>query len=189
MQLRKKLAALAVTAGAASLVLAGGPAGASTHPVRPAWTTGREVVHGALYGRAAWIQAGKKNPRVPVRFRGIVRTRGVVGLGSTKSRTHSIRTPDGWFTVRQVSSHSSQKVVNKAICRLQFTLTGTVVMRPRHSTGVFAGATGRGRVRLRFTFNYPRRASGACNYSNSAVPSRHGGLITFRLVMPALTVR
>jgi len=189
MQFRMKLAALVAAGSAASLVLVGGPAGASTHAARPAWTTGREVVHGALHGRAAWIQGGKNNPRVPVKFRGVVHTHGVVGLASSKARTHAIRTPAGWFTVRLTSDHNSRKVLNRAICRLQYTTTSTLVMRPRRSTGAFWGATGHGRVRVKFTFNYPKRRSGKCNFSNSAVPSKHGGLISFRLVIPALTVR
>ena len=189
MQLRMKLATVVVAGSAASLVLVGGPAGATTHAAGPAWTAGREVVYGALHGRAAWNQGEKKNPKVPVKFRGVVRTHGVVGLGSSKPRTHAIRTGAGWFTVRLTSNHNSQKVLNKAICRLQYTSTSALVMRPRRSTGAFAGAIGHGRVRVRFTFNYPKRPSGKCNFSNSAVPSKHGGLISFRLVIPALTVR
>jgi hypothetical protein len=80
-------------------------------------------------------------------------------------------------------------VLNPAICRFQYSVTGTLAVRGRKSTGAFAHARGHGRLRARFTFNYPRRSSGKCNYSNSAVPSKHGGLISFRVVIPALTVR
>ena len=80
MHLRMKLGAVAV-ASPASLALTVAPAMASTQ----ASATGPEVVHGALHGKAAWIQGGKANPKVPVRFRGLVRTRGVAGLGPSKS--------------------------------------------------------------------------------------------------------
>ena len=184
MHLRMKLAAVAV-ASAASLALTLAPAMASTQ----ASATGHEVVHGALHGKAAWIQAGKANPKVPVRFRGLVRTRGVVGLGGSKSRTHTIRTGAGKFSVRVIKTHHSQRVLNPRICRLQYKNSFTFTMNTRKSTGAFAGATGRGAGSIVFTFNYPRRANGTCNYSNSAVPSKHGGLIAFRLVVPSLTVR
>ena len=182
MKLGMKLGVLAL-ASAASLALTTAPAMASTH----ASTTGREIVYGALHGKAAWVQGAKASPKVPVKFRGLVRTRGVVGL-SGNSRTGSLRTPVGKFAVRFIKSHQSQKVLNPRICRLQFTNTFTFAMLGSKSTGAFAGASGRGAGRVRFTFNYPRRPNGKCNYSNSATPSKHGGLISFRVIVPALTV-
>lgn len=183
MHLRMKLGAIAV-ASAASLVLTAGPALASTHTT----TTGPEVAYGALHNKAAWEQGGKQNPKVPVRFRGIVRTHGIVGLGGN-SRTGTIRTPAGKFAVRFISTRNSQKVVNPRICRLQDMTTVTFAVSGRKSTGRFAGASGHGQANVTFTFNYPRRSNGKCNYSSSAVPSKHGGLISFLLVVPALTVR
>ncbi len=184
MHLRMKLGAVAA-ASAASLALTVAPALASTQ----AGATGPEVVHGALHGKAAWIQGGKANPKVPVRFRGLVRTRGVVSLGGSKSRTHTIRTRAGKFSVRVIKERDSQRVLNPRICRLQNKISFTFTMSTRKSTGAFAGASGRGAGTVVFTFNYPRRANGKCNYSNSAVPSKHGALIAFRLVVPSLTVR
>jgi hypothetical protein len=178
-----KLGAVAV-ASAASLALTAGPAVASTQ----ASTTGREVIYGALHNKAAWDQGGKANPKVPVKFRGVVRTRGVVGLGSSKSKTRTLRTRAGKFTVRLSHSHTKAKVLNPAICRLQYAVTAATTMVGSKSTGAFAGATGRGKVRVIFTFNYPKRSNGKCNYSNSAVPSKHGGLISFQLIVPALMV-
>lgn len=187
MHFRMKLGAVAV-ASAASLALAVAPAVAGTMAGTRPSITGREVVYGALHGKAAWVQGSKANPKVPVRFRGVVRTRGVVGLGSSKARTHTIRTRAGKFSVRIIRSRSSQRVLNPRICRMQDTVSFTLAMNSRRSTGAFAGATGRGAGRVRFTFNYPRRPNGRCNYSNSAVPSKHGGLISFLLVVPRLTV-
>lgn len=104
MHLRMKLGAVAV-ASAASLALTLAPAIAPAMASTQASATGPEVVHGALRGKAAWIQGRKANPRVPVRFRGLVRTRGVVGLGPSKSRTHTIRT--GQASSRCGSSRST----------------------------------------------------------------------------------
>ncbi len=184
MHLRMKLGAVAV-ASAASLALTLAPAMASIQ----ASATGPEVVHGALHGKAAWIQGGKANPKVPVKLRGLVRTRGVVGVGPSKSRNHAIRTRAGKFSLRVIKEHDSQRVLNPRICRLQDKISFTFTMNTRKSTGAFAGATGRGAGTIVFAFNYPRRPNGKCNYSNSAVPSRRDGLIAFRLVVPRLTVR
>jgi hypothetical protein len=178
-----KLGALAA-ACAASFALMAVPAMASTHVS----TTGPEVVFGALHNKAAWIQASKANPRVPVKFRGVVRTRGVVGLASSSSKTHFISTAAGKFTVRIIRSHQSFTVVNPRICRGADTIALTFAVNGAKSTGAFAGASGRGAGRVIFAFNYPRRPSGKCNYSNSATPSKHGALISFRLIIPALTV-
>jgi hypothetical protein len=188
MQVRMKLAAV-IAAGGAAVLLAGGPALASTPAAHPAWVTGPEVIHGALHGRAAFIEASRKNTRVPVRFRGIVRTRGVVGLSGSSGKHGSIRTAKGRFAVRFIRSHRSYRVVNRRICRAEFTDSVVFIVRPGHSTGVFHGATGRGAVRIRFVFNFPHRASGKCNFSSHARPRKHGGRIEFTAVVPRLTVR
>lgn len=188
MQVRMKLAAVIAASGAA-VVLAGGPALAGTPAGHPAWVTGAEVIHGALHGRAAFIEAGKKNTRVPVRFHGVVRTVGVVGLSGGNGRHGSIRTRSGRFAVRFLHSHQSFRVLNRRICRAEFTDNVLFVVRPGHSTGVFHQATGRGAARIRFVFNFRRRASGRCNFGNNAVPRRHGGKIEFTAVVPRLTVR
>jgi len=187
MQFRMKLAAVAASGGAAALMLAG-PAVASVPAGSPAWTTGREVVHGQLHGKAAWIQATTSNPRIPVKFRGMIRTHGVVGLGNPSSSTHSIRTPVGKFTVRIIRMSQRAKVLNPRICRLQLTVNGAFAVRGRKSTGVFHRASGHGRLHIRFTFNFPRTSGGRCDYSSHAIPSRRGGVIGFRLVIPALRV-
>lgn len=188
MQFRMKLAAVAASAADVALMLAG-PAVASVPAGSPAWITGRELVHGQLHGKAAWVQATKANPRVPVKFRGVVRTRGVVGLGNSSSSTHSIRTRVGKFTVRIIRMSQRAKVLNPKLCRLQFTVNGTFAVRGRKSTDAFHGASGHGRLHIRFTFNYPRTSGGKCDYSTHAIPSRRGGLIAFRLVIPALRIR
>jgi hypothetical protein len=79
-------------------------------------------------------------------------------------------------------------VLDPTICRLEDTLTGTFVVRPGRSTGVFRGATGDGFVRIRFVFDFPKRA-GKCFYGNGAVPADHGARIGLRLDIPRLVLR
>lgn len=188
MQVRMKLAA-AIAASGAAVLLAAAPAVAGTPAGHPAWVTGTEVIHGALHGRAAFIQASRKNTRVPVRFHGVVRTVGVVGLSGGSGRHGSIKTRAGRFAVRFIHSHQRFRVVNRRTCRAEFTDTVSFVVRPGHSTGAFHGATGRGVARIRFAFNFHRRASGKCNFGNNARPRKHGGRIEFTAVVPRLTVR
>jgi hypothetical protein len=182
MQLRMKLAA--VGAGVAVAFLAVAPAGAAT---APAWTTGREVVYGALHGDAAWVQATRPTVRVPVWFHGVVRTHGVVSLGRGRTRSASIWTPVGQFAVRFTST-SRHTHVNPRRCRLTSVATVDFRMRRDHSTGVFRGATGRGAVRVRFDFSF-RKHHGSCSVTSHSIPSRRGGRIVFWLVVPRLTVR
>ena len=68
MQVRIKLAALAMAGGTAALVLTGAPALASTHAASKA-ITGPEIAYGAVYGKAATAN----NPVIPVIWRGLVR--------------------------------------------------------------------------------------------------------------------
>jgi hypothetical protein len=186
MQLMTKLAAVAVAGCAASLMLAGGPAIASTTTAHPKWVSGREVVFGQLTGRAAWVQASKRVSSIPVRFHGVLRTRGVVGLGSSKSKNHSIWTPVGTLSARVTSSRDTS-TVNRARCRVQVVEADHIYVRGRHSTGVFAGAKGNGRVRVLFAFNFPRKHNGKCNFRGQ--PRKRGGIIKFRAVFPWLWVR
>jgi hypothetical protein len=113
----------------------------------------------------------------------------VVSLGNSSASTHSIGTPAGRFTVRIIRMSQRSRVLNPAICRLQLMVTGSFRVRGGKSTGAFRGATGRGRLHIRFAFNYPRTTGGKCDYSSHAVPSKRGGVIAFRLVIPALRVR
>jgi hypothetical protein len=91
--------------------------------------------------------------------------------------------------VRFIRSRQHAKVLNRRICRIEFTDHVVFRVRPGHSTGAFHGATGNGVARIRFVFNFPHKANGKCNFSNNAVPRKHGGRITFTAVVPQLTVR
>ena len=92
MNLRMKLAALAMVGGTAALVLAGSPALASSNAI-----TGPEVAHGAVYGKPATAN----NPVIPVAWRGLVRAHGVFyersapGEGSAPHLRHLGREPGG----------------------------------------------------------------------------------------------
>ncbi len=185
MQLRMKLAAVAVAGSASALVLAGGPAVASTH----AATTGPEVIFGQVHGQAALANA----PLVPLKFRGVVRTRGVVNLGgSGHARNHAIKTRAGKYAVRLTSMHSTQSL-NKMTCRVMFKEADTYVVRGRASTGAFAGASGHGRVHIKFAFTVSRYASGKhkgeCNTSNSGHPVHPNTAVVTFLAVSTLTVR
>jgi hypothetical protein len=182
MQFRMKLAAM--TAGVAVALIAAAPAGAAT---APSWVTGREVVHGSLHGHAAWVQATRRTTRVPVWFRGVVATHGTVSLGGGHSRNASIWTPAGRFAVRFIRTRNHSHL-NRRRCRVTSTTTVLLRMHGDHSTGVFRGATGRGAVVVRFAFNF-RKHHGSCSITRHSVPSRRGGVISFRLVVPRLSVR
>jgi hypothetical protein len=185
MLLRMKLAAIAVAGSAVTLVLAGGPAVASTH----ASTTGPEVIYGQLHGKAALANA----PLVPVKFRGVVNTHGVVNLGGPGSaKNHKIPTPVGKYAIRLTSEHSSMSL-NKRTCRVRYKETDTYVVRGAKSTGVFAGASGHGTVRLKFALTVSRYTSGKhtgqCNTSNSGHPVHPKTAVVTFLAVSTLTVR
>jgi hypothetical protein len=185
MQLRMKLASVAMAGGAAALILAGGPALASTH----ASTTGPEVIYGQLHGKAALANA----PLIPVKFRGVVKTRGVVNLGGpSNAKNHKIPTPVGKYAVRLTSDHSSTSL-NKRTCRVRYKETDSYVVRGGKSTGVFAGASGHGTVHIKFAFTVSRYRSGKhmgqCNTSNSGYPVHIKTAVVTFLAVSTLTVR
>lgn len=185
MQLRMKLAAVAVAGGAGALVLAGGPAVASVH----ASATGPEVIYGQVHGKAALANA----PVVPLKFRGVVRTRGVVNLGGPgNARNHTIPTRAGKYAVRLTSRHAAQSV-NQMTCRVVYKETDTYVVRGGASTGAFAGASGHGKVQLKFAATVSRYTSGKhkgqCNTSNSGHPVRPNTAVASFLAVSTLTVR
>jgi hypothetical protein len=166
MGIRTKLAALTVAGGAASLVLASTPALASAHAV----ASGPEIITGQLHGRAALASS----PRMPVRFRGVISTRGVVSLGGSSHRhNHVIPTLAGRYALRLTSMHQTDSV-SRRTCRVVYQETDRYVVRGGASTGVFAGASGHGMVHIMFTFTTSRYTSGPhrgqCNLSNSAKP-------------------
>ncbi len=185
MQLRMKLATIAMAGSASALVLAGGPALASTH----ALTTGREVIFGQVHGKAALANS----PMVPLKFRGVVRTHGIVNLGGPgNARNHTIPTPAGKYAVRLTSKHVIQSV-NKMTCRAVFKETDSYVVRGGASTGTFAGASGHGKVHIKFAFTVSRYTSGKhkgeCNTGNSGHPVHPKTAVVSFLAVSTLTLR
>jgi hypothetical protein len=183
MQLRIKLAAMTAAGSAAALLFAGGSAMASTHTVhRASRVTGREVITHA--GHESWAEATKPGELLPLRLRGVVRTRGGVDLGG-RSRRRDISTRAGSLILWSLHRSISNRIINRAHCRLQTTVIDHFVVRGRSSTGRFAHASGRGVTVVRFRFDYPR-VNGRCDFRD---PGRsRGGRVSFLLVIPRLTV-
>jgi hypothetical protein len=183
MQLRMRLGAMAAAGSAAALLLAGGSAMASTHAAHSARVTGPEVVR--HYGKDSYVDATRRDEPLPVKLWGVVNTHGIIDLGGY-ARTRSIFTPVGRFTLYALSEHIVSKVLSSSLCHLQDTVTDKLVVVGQKSTGVFAGASGYGKVVVRFRFYFPRSPNGSCDYSGPGL--KRGGQISFLLVIPALTV-
>ena len=107
MRLTGKLGALATAGGLATLVLAATPALASSH-AGATTRTGPEVISGMVTGRAALVKA----PKIPLTLAGLVAARGVISLGSSASKTHTLPSSAGKLTVLGTGTQTSQ-VVNK----------------------------------------------------------------------------
>ena len=115
MQLRIKLAALAMAGGTAALVLAGAPALASTHAV-----TGPEIAYGAVYGKPATAN----NPVIPVAWRGLVHAHGVFstnGPAPKKGQHHTFTTSAGNLAVVVTANPTNSQSVNVKACHFAFT--------------------------------------------------------------------
>ncbi len=190
MQVRLRLTTIAAMGSVTALLLggslffAGGSAVASTRTVHPAWTTGREVVRHA--SKESYAQATKREERLKLRLRGVVNTHGFIDLGG-HARVRPIFTRVGRFTLDATSEHIHAKVLSFRFCHLQETVRDRLVVLGKRSTGRFADASGRGRVVVKFRFFFPKKPNGKCNFH--AKPFKHGGRISFLLVIPRLTVR
>jgi hypothetical protein len=171
--LRVRLGALAMVGSAAALVLAGGPALASTTRS----VTGPEVISGALHGAAAL----SNNPVVPVTLRGLVTARGTVSLGSSSSKTHTVPSTAGNLVVLGTGYKHSTQTQNTRTCHFTFTQDITFSVLGGQSTGAFAGASGHGAAQVRFAAFEPRFTSGPhkgqCN--GNAPPLAKGAVASF----------
>jgi hypothetical protein len=182
-QLTGKLGALAVAGGLATLVLAAAPALASSH-ASAATRTGPEVISGTVTGKAALVKA----PKIPVTFAGLVTARGVISLGSSASKTHTVPSSAGKFTVLGTGKQTSQ-TANKKTCRFTFTQDVTYNVVGSKSTGTFAGASGPGAAQIYFAAYEPRFTSGPhkgqCD--GKAPPLAKGAVASF-LASTVLTI-
>ena len=190
MQRRIKIAALAVTGGAAALVLAGTPALASSQPALASShagskaITGPETAYGVIYGKPATAD----NPTTPLAWGGLVDARGVFapkGPAPTKGQDHKFTTSTGNLTVVVTAPPSNSGSVNPKGCHFAFTTDVVFAAVGSQSTGKFTGTSGRGAVEVYSAGFVPRFTSGPhkgqCNTSNNAPDLAKGAIETFLL--------
>ena len=180
-RLRVKLAALAVAGSTALLVLAGGPALASTQSV-----TGPEVISGAVHGNAALANTTV----IPVTFRGVVGARGTLTLNNSNSHTQTIPSSAGKLVLKGTGYTHSSQTENPETCLFTFTRDLTFSVLGGKSTGAFAGASGPGAAQIYFAAFQPKFTSGKhkgqCN--NNANPLVKGAVAS-ALASIVLTVK
>ena len=183
MQLRIKLAALAMAGGTAALVLAGAPALASTQAPSHA-ITGPEVAYGAVYGKAATAN----NPVIPVAWRGLVRAHGVFstnGPPPTKGQHHTFVTSAGKLVVVVTAPPTNSQSFNLKACHFSFTTYVVFKVVGSKSTGKFAWTQGPGAVKVYGAGYGPRYTSGPqkgqCNTSPNAPELAKGAVESFLL--------
>jgi hypothetical protein len=180
MQLRIKLAALALAGSTAAVVLAATPALASSQAI-----TGPEVAYGAVYGKAATAN----NPVIPVAWRGLVKAHGVFSTGGgpapTKGQQHTFKTSAGNLTVVVTAAPTSTQSFSLKACHFSFTTYVVFAVVGSKSTGKFAGTSGPGAVQVHFAGYGPRYASGPhkgqCNTSPNAPELAKGAVASFLL--------
>jgi hypothetical protein len=179
MQLRIKLAALAMAGGAAALVLTGAPALASSQAV-----TGPESASSVLYGKPAAVN----NPVFPVAWRGLVNAHGVfspTGPTPTKGQHHTFTTSAGNLTAVVTAAPTSSQSFSPKTCRFSFTTYVVFAAVGSQSTGEFAGISGPGAVQVYGAGYAPRYTSGPhkgqCNTSPNAPELAKGAVASFLL--------
>jgi hypothetical protein len=179
MQLRIKLAALAMAGGTAALVLTGAPALASSQAI-----TGPESAYSVLYGKPATAN----NPIFPVTWRGLVNAHGVfspTGPTPTKGQHHTFTTSAGNLTVLVTAPPTSSQSFNPKSCRFSFTTRVVFAAVGSKSTGKFHRASGPGVVVVSGAGYVPRYTSGKhkgqCNTSPNAPELAKGAVASFLL--------
>lgn len=189
MQLRMKLAAVAVAGAASVALVAGAPALASSHASASKAITGPEVMAGAVHGKKALAN----DTIIPLLWRGLVNTHSVINLGGSGPHKGSIKTfPShaGKLTVKVTRKPHVSQAFNTKTCRLKFTEDIVLTVVGSKSTGAFAGASGPGAVQVTFAATGPRFKSGPhkgqCNPNGQ--PHAKGAVATF-LASLVLTVR
>jgi hypothetical protein len=184
MQLRIKLAALAMAGGTAALVLAAAPALASSQAPSKA-ITGPEIASGAVYGKPATVN----NPIIPLTWRGLVNAHGVFSTGGggppKKGQQHTFTTSAGNLTVVVTAAPTSSQSFNASACHFSFTTYVVFAVAGGQSTGEFAGTSGPGAVQVYFAGYVPRYTSGPkkgqCNGSSNAPELTKGAVASFLL--------
>ena len=179
MQLRIKLAALAMAGGTAALVLAAAPALASSNAI-----TGPETAYGAIYGKPATAN----NPTIPVTWRGLVNASGVFSTAGSgppaKGQHHTFTTSAGKLTVVVTAKPTSSQSANLKTCHFVATTRVVFAVVGSKSTGKFHGTSGPGVVVVYFAGYGPKYTSGPrkgqCNTSPNAPVLAKGAVASFR---------
>jgi hypothetical protein len=184
MQLRTKLAALAMAGGTAALVFSGAPALASGHAASKP-ITGPEIAYGVIHGK----RATAKNPIIPVAWRGLVSAHGVFSTGGgpppKKGQHHTFTTSAGNLAVVVTAKPTNTQHVNLKACHFSFATYVVFAAVGGKSTGKFAGTSGPGAVQVRFAGFGPRYKSGPkkgqCNTNSNAPELAKGAVASFLL--------
>ena len=190
MQLRIKLAALAMAGGTAALVLAGTPALASSQPALASShagskaITGPETAYGVIYGKPATAD----NPTTPLAWGGLVDARGVFapkGPAPTKGQDHKFTTSTGNLTVVVTAPPTKSQIFNLKTCHFSFTTYVVFAAVGGRSTGKFARTSGPGALQVYGAGYAPRYTSGPkkghCNSSSNAPELAKGAVASFLL--------
>jgi hypothetical protein len=188
MQLKIKLAALAMAGGSAALVLAAAPAMASSHAAgKP--VSAPESANGVIHGKAATAN----NPTIPVSWAGLVSAHGVfapTGAAPKKGQDYTFTTSAGKLTVVVTARPANNQTSNPKTCYSSYTTDVDFAAVGSKSTGKFAGASGSGAVEVNFAGYGPKYTSGPkkgqCNTSPNAPELAKGAVASF-LLSAALT--
>jgi hypothetical protein len=183
MQLKTKLAALAMTGGTAALVLAGTPALASSHAGSKGMTA-PESAYGMITGKPATAN----NPNIPVDWAGLVGADGVFtpnGGAPKKGQDHTFTTSAGKLTVLVTAPPTNSETSSVKTCHFSSITDVVFTVVGSKSTGQFAGATGPGAVEVYFAGYGPKYTSGKkkgqCNTSSNAPELAKGAVASFLL--------
>lgn len=158
-----RLAAVATAAAAAALLA--GPAQAATAGAAGK-VSGKESISGAAFGK----NAISNHTTYPLTFTGLVRTTSIFTPPS--GNTAVLPTPRGNLGARLVRPMKARLVsLDRRTCYGVERFTAGLRVVTSKSTGVFAGATGKGGVSLMFGAFLPRKG-GACNPRGKPVSAK-----------------
>ena len=154
----------AVAAAGATAVIMAGPAQASTGTAGT--VSGKEVISGVAFGK----NAISNHTTYPLTFTGLVRTTSLFtpppGNGAV------LPTPRGNLGAMLVPPRRSHLIsLDRRNCYGVEQFTSGLRVVTSKSTGVFAGATGKGAVSLMFGAFLPRK-NGACNLRGKPVSAK-----------------
>jgi hypothetical protein len=175
-RVRRSIGGLAVAGGVAALAFAAAPAMASPST---ASITGPLTINGTVHGKAALANVTK----VPLVYRGVVNTSGVLALGNGHATTHTLKTGAGHLTLTQTAKPAQSQTENAKTCHLSFGQDLALKLDPGKSTGSFAGATGKAAVDVTFSGTMPRYTSGPhkgqCNFGENTSPITKTAVASF----------